>query len=608
MTITTDDAKTYTSKKVEKSKRNVAERKQYKLFSEDPDFQFQFDGYGFDADRKDPKVASSVSISDLGEHEYESDILAKIKEDSREYEMISERKQSCLDSGIDSNMLENGIYSRPFIISSNESLFEKPLAYRPTKLEKTKKRRQEISASAISSMRERSTEEVLENSNKVVQKIENILNKREQMKNEKARNNIEKSPLSKHAQIYASSKLKTRTPRITATCIIPKDSGMYRNRSTSLRRANCTKHQSNCKVNKSINMDLSDHLLSNRKISNTGTLKFIDVLNPKTTMQFSTPKTTNKSKMVTPKIKFSSFASTFSGQYSSTIRLAKKGASCLDEHSPHTKIKNTSMTQISSDDKSKTIKESSSARQSKVRSKLDKYLSAGIVGLKTDDLDRSNIAHTKSKAKGSSTKAHSPGYVYPIQIAAKIHGLPESDYLNIDQLPGSDHISKDASINTGDNEKDMSTSLFSVRLAMLKKTAADHVIVSSKNILDQQVKKAKEPITQKGNKSSLVINSRIKEEAAYCKSETYQATRDRLFGNSPNLRSPLMGTSARNTPKPAKISKLLTLDGSQSHKPSESYYDIKKQSSITKKILTATELTRWAKTGMTGQLYTFGKK
>jgi hypothetical protein len=196
MTITTEDAKTFTAKKTEKSKVNFAESQLFTVFSQgerSPEGGAGFPEYG-------PKQGTKLdlSTSDLNDSldaVHERGRLSNIREDSREYEDRSERKESLTDSGVDPSVLENGLYSRPFLISNNNSGPIECLEVPPT-VNMQKKRqtpKQEVHASKNTTLLRHSTEKTFDNSNNVIQKIESILNRR-QKKNEKLQLSITQSP------------------------------------------------------------------------------------------------------------------------------------------------------------------------------------------------------------------------------------------------------------------------------------------------------------------------------------------------------------------------------------------------------------------------------
>ena len=194
MTITTEDSKTYTSKKLEKSKKNIDESQQFTVFSNS---HFPGNFYSTYGGKPEKKLDSSNSNEDESSvEEHEQGRLSNIKEDSREYEERSDRKPSLADSGIDPSVLENGIYSRPFLVSRTNSGMVDYL--KPTNAVNMQKKpedmKPELSASRGSSVPHHSTDKLFENSNSVIQKIENILNKRQAKKTEKALQKITQSP------------------------------------------------------------------------------------------------------------------------------------------------------------------------------------------------------------------------------------------------------------------------------------------------------------------------------------------------------------------------------------------------------------------------------
>lgn len=197
MTITTEDSKTYTAKKTEKSKTNVAETQQFTIFS-NPNFNFKDSEPEF-FQKREPKLDTSVSeLNDSKENE-DKEGLSNIKEDSREYEGRSERKASLVDSGIDPSVVENCIYSRPYVLSQGHSeVIEHLDISQPLNMpKKSEKNKSHLNANRGSSLPKKSPEQFLETSNTVIQKIENILNRRQQ-KNEKLLQKISQPPKLKY--------------------------------------------------------------------------------------------------------------------------------------------------------------------------------------------------------------------------------------------------------------------------------------------------------------------------------------------------------------------------------------------------------------------------
>lgn len=182
MTITTGDAKTYTSKKFEKSKRNFEESQQFRVFTHEDSYKEKAKQTNHNSNCG-KKLDSSQSISD--QDDYDGNALANIKEDSRENEAPSERKESLMSSGVESNIIDSGLYSKPFALSNDDSNMETMAVSSQLKLYKKPSEFTKIhlSKQKAATTDELSPNEVLDNCGSVVQKIENLLNKRLQRKN-----------------------------------------------------------------------------------------------------------------------------------------------------------------------------------------------------------------------------------------------------------------------------------------------------------------------------------------------------------------------------------------------------------------------------------------
>lgn len=602
MTITTEDDKTYTAKTLEKTRKNVAEKTQFKMFQTEEE-EFQFGGPG----TKNQKEERRVSVSDQ-EEECDPETLANIKEDSREYEIASERKTSGVSASMAGNIAETGLYSKPFLISSSESLEVKPPSTKPIKLSKGAKRKQEISASEMSTKTENPAHEcALESSSKVVKKIDNILNKRMNMSKEAVKN-IAQSPKTTPLQYspHSQTKLKFRTSGLTTGILPAYQAPASRNRSSSMGKGVSSQNRSKSKqAGKPSNFGLGSALLSDRKESSSSMLKFLEECN-KSGRKVVTPKLT----AISPRNQFSSFTSTLSAYYSCKIGPSKQTALSfmgVKKHpGPKAKEADKSLQSLNQQG-AMDSKGSPSSRHSRIRSKLDKYLSAGISGLATES---NNKLKTSQTIRTSPKSAKNQGS--PLNKSSRSMAIGQSPQKSVraqaKQLQG--NKSNDISFNLTDADKDMSTSLFSANLAMLKKSSPQKVAVSSPRLLENRREKTGRELGSRGETIlPRISKSRPREQLTLGRGQSSDSKSNTQAASNLKKKSPISGSSARATPKMAVRSKVTLEEGtSVNNGHSASFSEVKTGISKTKKTLTATELARWAKSGMSGQLYLSNRK